>query len=393
MNLAFGISDLGFGKRASVFALACAFLLAACDHRSPDAPAPSPNAKSEILNAKLAVPATGLYTGAYIDWGDREDGVTLEKLEGFEQLVGKHQAIVASSSYWGEQSFPDANVRMIARHGSIPLLYWSPWDRPYVEGRGPDKYSLTSIIAGEHDAYIDTWADHARDSGTVIIVSFGNEMNGSWFPWSGEHYGGGQLLGTDPAHDGQPALFHYAGPETFVKACRHVIDRARARGAHNIQWAFHVMNYSDPQIHWNLAAQYYPGSDYCDWLGMSLYGSQFPADAEWAPFFPLLDWPYTELAAIDPKKPIILCEWGVADLPHLGDKAQWFRDAFRLMKDPRFSRLKAIVYWHERWQNSDGDNAGKYSNLRVNSSPESLEAYRQGIADPFYLGEPVWEKK
>ena len=57
--------------------------------------------------------------------------VTLEKIDDFEHLVGKPQAIVASSSYWGEQTFPDANVRLIARHGSVPLLYWSPWDRPY----------------------------------------------------------------------------------------------------------------------------------------------------------------------------------------------------------------------------------------------------------------------
>jgi hypothetical protein len=62
------------------------------------------------------------------------------------------------------------------------------------------------------------------------------------------------------------------------------------------------------------------------------------------------------------------------------------------MKDPKFSRLKAIVYWHERWQNSEGDNAGKYSNLRVNSSPESLEAYRSGVSDPFYLAAPIWTK-
>jgi hypothetical protein len=59
------------------------------------------------------------------------------------------------------------------------------------------------------------------------------------------------------------------------------------------------------------------------------------------------------------------------------------------MKDAKFPRLKACVFWHERWQNSEGDNAGKYSNLRVNSTPESLEAYRQGVADPFYLAKPI----
>src|SRR3954464_11856365 len=121
--------------------------------------APGTNSTFNIQNSELAIPEHGIYAGAYIDWGDKEDGVTLEKIEGFEELVGKRQAIIASSSYWGEQTFPEANVRMIVRHGSIPLIYWSPWDKPYIEGRGPDKYSLTSIIEGVHDAYIDLWAD------------------------------------------------------------------------------------------------------------------------------------------------------------------------------------------------------------------------------------------
>jgi hypothetical protein len=36
-------------------------------------------------------------------------------------------------------------------------------------------------------------------------------------------------------------------------------------------------------------------------------------------------------------------------------------------------KFKAALYWHERWQNADGS----YSNLRVNSSVESLNAYRE----------------
>jgi hypothetical protein len=333
------------------------------------------------------VPEKGIYAGAYIDAVEREQDVTLERIEEFEKMVGKHQAIVASSSYWGEQNFPDANVRLIARHNSIPLLFWSPWDRPYIEGRGPDKYSLTNIIRGDHDAYIDAWADSAKAVGSPIIVSFANEMNGSWFPWSGLHYGGGKVIpGTKPEK--------YEGPETFKKAYRHCVDRVRARGASNVLFVLHLMTFSDPNETWNLAAEYYPGSDYCDWLGLSVYGCQFFGDEEWAPFLPLVEWPYEELSLLDPKKPIMFCEWGVAELPHLGDKAQWFRDAFRIMQESKYGRLKAIVYWHERWQNSLGPNgenevnAGKYSNLRVNSSPATLEAYRKGLAQPFYLGYP-----
>ena len=359
--------------RALAFVFACA--LAGCDSRPP------PPHPPDIRSQKLAIPKHGAYLGAYIDWGEKEDSVTLEAIDSFEQTVGKRQAIIASSSYWGEDTFPEENVRLIANHGSVPLIFWSPWDKPYAEGRGPDKYSITSIISGAHDAYIDRWAEKARAYGGPIIVSFANEMNGSWFPWSGLHYGGSRML---PA--ASPKFRRYAGPETFKKAYCHVVDRVRAKGATNIQWVLHLMNYSLPQDEWNMSPQYYPGPEYCDWLGISLYGAQF-ADDKWAPFFPLFDWPYTELQRIDPTKPVMVCEWGVGEFPGKGSKADFLRDGLRWMRDPRFSNLKACVYWHERWQNDDG----RYSNLRVNSTPESLAAYREGVAHPFYLGSPVFE--
>ena len=369
MNITFQISDLG---RNWLVLLAVLFLCA-CDRPANPQPA--------IRNPQLVIPEHGLYAGAYIDFGEREDGVTLEKIANFDRLVRKEQALVASSSYWGEQTFPKENMELIARYGAVPLVFWSPWEQPYKEGLGPDKYSLTSIIAGEHDAYIDRWADGAREYDRPMIVSFANEMNGEWFPWSGKLYGGGT-----PIPDTLP--LRYQGPETFKKAWRHVVDRVRARGAKNVQFVLHLMNYSLPQEEWNLARHYYPGPDYVDWLGFSLYGVQFHDDEEWAPFFPLFDWPYTELTLLDPQKPIMVCEWGCGEFPEKGSKAQWIRDGFKWMKDTKkYPRVKACVFWHERWQNEDG----RYSNLRVYSTPESLQAYRDGVADPFFLGRPIFK--
>ncbi len=379
MNFRLPIADCRLDAR-ELFLLVLLLTASACRRDAQTADAPD-NRKSKIETRKLALPASGAYTGAYIDWGEKEDAVGLEAIEQFDKLVGKHQAIVASSSYWGEHTFPEANVRVIAAHGSVPLIFWSPWDKPYEEGRGPDKYSITSIIAGEHDAYIEMWADKARGIGQPMIVSFANEMNGSWFPWSGLHYGGDKMVeGTAPPNE------RYVGPETFKQAYRHVVDRVRARGARNVQWVLHLMNYSLPQEEWNLAIQYYPGSDYVDWLGFSLYGAQF-ADDEWSDFFGLLDWPYEEMRRIDATKPVMICEWGIGEFSGKGSKAQWIRDAFRLMKDQKYPNIKACVFWHERWQNPDG----RYSNLRVNSTPEALDAYRAGVADPFYLGQPIFE--
>ena len=326
-----------------------------------------PNAPVEVV-----LPKKGAYTGAFIDFGEAEDSVALETIEDFEQMVGKHQAIIASSSYWGEQSFPAANLNMIWRHGSLPLVFWSPWDRPYEQHRGPDRFGLNAILAGTWNRYIDDWADAARAFGKPMIVSFGDEMNGDWFPWSGLYYGGAKPV------PGRPD--EWAGPELFKRAFRYVVKRVRARGADNIQWLFQSNNYSFPLETWNFAPAYYPGSDVVDWLGMSVYGQQFN-DEKWADFLPLVEWPYKEIAAIDPKKPILIAEWATGEFPKSGDKAKWIRDAFEIMRT-KLPRVKGAVYWHERWQNENET----YSNLRINSSPEALAAYRKGVADPYWLG-------
>src|SRR6266496_3694410 len=288
-----------------LLALGIALLLADCKKPSATA-AVDPNGPVEV-----AIPEHGVYTGAFMDFGDAEDDVTLETIEDFEQMVGKHQAIIASSSYWGEQDFPVGNLNVIWRHGSLPLVFWSPWDRPYEEEKGP---------------------------------------------------------------------------ETFRKAFRYVVDRVRARGASNIKWMFHTNNYPYPYETWNCAPAYYPGSDYVDWLGLSVYGQQFKDEPN--PDIPsLVDWPYREMCNLDPKKPIMIAEWATGEFPHSTEggglgKTDWIKQGLKFFRT-RYPRVKAAVYWHERWQNLDQS----YSNLRVNSSVESLNAYREGVANPDWLGD------
>lgn len=303
------------------------------------------------------------FWGAYMDFGETEDTVTLEGIERFEELAGARPAIIASSSYWGEQTFPKDNLELISRHGAVPIIYWSPWDKPYEESKGPDKFALTAILAGKWDAYIDMWADGAKAFGKPFFVSLCNEMNGDWFPWSGHFYGG-----------------ENGGPETFKKAWHYIVDRVRARGASNVIWVFHINNFPAENDEWNLYANYYPGPDYVDWLGLSVYGKQFLEGGDWAEFKDLIDWPYKEICSLDPNKPVMLAEFGVGEFRKSGSKAQWFEDAFRLMRN--YPRIRAAIYWHERWQNEDGT----YSNLRINSSPGALRAFREGVADPFWQG-------
>ncbi|HET7239262.1 MAG TPA: glycosyl hydrolase, partial [Terrimicrobiaceae bacterium] len=146
----------------------------------------------------------------------------------------------------------------------------------------------------------------------------------------------------------------------------------------------HVNNYSYPVEDWNDFKEYYPGDDYVDWLGMSAYGKQFRHDP-WISATDAMTYAYDDLCSIHPSKPVMLAEWGIGEFPTAGDKAAWITEAFQTMKG-RFPRLKAAVYWNERWQNDDGT----YSNLRVTSSQKALDAYRHGVQDGFWLEQPLY---
>lgn len=329
---------------------------------------------------ELVMPDKGAYNGAYVDFGEGEGNVTYDALTGFAQMTGKHLAIVGFGNFWGEQAFPVKTVKILSEYGAVPLIYWSPWDKPYDENRGPDRFNLPSILAGEWDAYIDQWADAARNYGKPLLVSWGLEMNGTWFPWSGFHYGGGKVIGHK---DGHPL---YAGPELVKQAYRYVVDRVRARKATNILWGFHVNHYTYPHVPWNMMANYYPGADYVDWLGLSVYGKMFSSEG-WCSFYNVMDGPYQEICSLDPKKPVILAEWGVGEFPP-SDKGEYFTKAFADLVT-KYPRVKGAVYWHERWQNKDES----YSNLRVNSSPEALDAYRSGVAPAYWLDRPQFRRR
>ncbi len=323
----------------------------------------------------LVMPDKGAYTGAYVDFGEGEGNVTYDALTGFEKMTGKHLAIVGFGNFWGEQAFPLKTVNIVSGYGAIPLLYWSPWDRPYDENHGPDRFNLPSILAGKWDAYIDQWADAARNYGKPLLVSWGLEMNGTWFPWSGVYYGGGKVIGHKNGHP------LYAGPELVKQAYRYVVDRVRARKATNILWGFHANHYTMPHEPWNMMANYYPGAAYVDWLGLSVYGKMLRSE-DWCAFYDVMDGPYKEICQLDPKKPVILAEWGVGEFPP-ADKAEYFTKALADIQT-KYPRVKAEVYWHERWENTDGS----YSNLRVNSSPEALDAFRSGMASPYWIDRP-----
>jgi hypothetical protein len=326
-------------------------------------PASAP-AVASTATMKVVSPPAGIYHAAFPDFGGSEDIVSASRIRDFEALAGKRIAWAYFSNNWIDGiTFPAEAVKSVRDTGSVPFIRMMP--RSSFAETGPDPvYNLDRITRGDFDPALAAWAQAARATGTPLMVEFGTEVNGDWFPWNGRWYGGA------------------AGPEKFRNAYRHIVDLFRREDARNVTWVFHVDASRSPDAAWNTMAAYYPGDDYIDWLGISVYGAQEPNE-DWISFADRLDPAYAELVAFQPSKPIAVLEFGVTDGVAGHDKAAWISDAFAAVTSGRYPRIKAMSYWHESFDNDDGTR----STLRIDSSDPALQAYRAGVASPSFVSE------
>jgi hypothetical protein len=312
---------------------------------------------------KLVPPPAGrIYHSAYPDFRDTEDFVTAGRVKKFERLAGRKIAWAYFSNNWGREiRFPTRAVRRIHAAGSVPFIRLMA--RKGWRASGPDpRYRLQRIIDGDFDSELIRWGEAAARWARPMLVEFGTEVNGSWFPWNGAWNGGPRTTGF-----GDPSKAD--GPERFRAAYRHVRRMIEAGGADNLTWFFHVDDESLPARAWNSPSAYYPGDRFVDWVGVSVYGP-LTSDESWTPgFASSMSRIYPKLAALS-TKPIALLEFGARQGQQ---KAAWFREALGTVTSRRFPRLKAISVWSEAWENGDGSR----SNLKINSDRHTLLTYRR----------------
>lgn len=347
-------------------------LLSGCitETTSPDDSKPE-----KQCNVKLLPPPEGVYHCAFPDFGGTEDNVTLKRIIDFENLVGKPIVWAYFSNNWSDSIvFPKTSVQIINDHGAIPFIRMMPWSvYEYDKSIRDPVYNMQDIIDGKYDEALIKWAQNAKEANVPLIVEFGTEVNDDWFPWN-ERWNGSE----ETNQYGDQNLPD--GPERFRDAYRYIIDLFREQDVTNSTWVFHVNAESWPDESWNNMSAYYPGDDYIDWIGVSVYGSLQPGE-EWQTFTQILDSAYPEFSAISPEKPLAVLEFGVIENPATGDKAAWMRDALESIKNGGCPRIKAISWWHESWENEDST----ISNPRLDSSPETLTAYQEEIADSFFV--------
>jgi hypothetical protein len=304
-------------------------------------------------------PAGKLYHGVYPGGqSGMEDDITAADVQSYEQTVGRRAAWVYFSHNWyaGTQ-FPLATATWIWQGGAVPFIRLMLREE---EDSTPNRFSLEEVLAGTFDSDFRSWAREARAFADPLLVEFGTECNGSWFPWNGLYHGAGTLTGYgDPSKPD--------GPERFVAAFQRIVTLMREEGASNITWVFHVDATDDPEVAWNRLENYYPGDAFVDWIGVSAYGPQSPTDQDYSSFREQMDPVYARLTALAPDKPVIVAELGCTAGSELIAPEVWAAPAFNDILAGRWPRLIGFAWWNEHWQNDD--NPAHDSNMRVQDIP------------------------
>ena len=312
-----------------------------------------------------------IYLGAYPDFGGTEDHVTAQEIQEYNKLVGGEAKWAYFSNNWGTDgvSFPHESIDEIVSTGSVPFIRMMP--RKLFDTEHDETFSLQKIIDGNFDSDLHKYASDVRDYDDAILMDFAVEPNGDWFPWSGVVNGGAKKDGYGDENKAD-------GPERFVDAYRHIIDIFRSEDVTNVTWFFHPDVYSYPENQpWNEPKEYYPGDEYIDWIGMSVYGPQNPSEDYWQTFSEIITERKDRILEISNTKPLALLEFGVTDHHPLGTKVSWIADAFdTILDEGNPVQFSAISWWHENWEEDDD----LWATLRIDSSPGSQAIFSKYIS-------------
>jgi beta-mannanase len=188
--------------------------------------------------------------------------------EQYTALKALHPTVRADYIEYGDDLVP--SLQTDRRVHAVAMITWT------------DNSSLTlsAITDGQTDAYLRREARAVRAYRGLVYIRFAQEMNGNWFPWSGD-------------------------PAVFVSAWRHIWNVFHATGATNIRWIWgpDLLTNDDASQYATDTAPYWPGGRYVNIVGPTMVEFAFESNCEVACRFARIDWLHATF-----NKPVWLAE-------------------------------------------------------------------------------------
>ncbi|MEM8556275.1 MAG: glycosyl hydrolase [Bacteroidota bacterium] len=175
-------------------------------------------------------------------------GQTLQEADAFAASFPDAPPPAGWAAYWGIPSADGLATRSVNEHGDIhhhqgladrfpnTVLQSALW----MVGTWDVAYRTTQ---GEFDPVIREFSAWAKAVGRPIYLRIGYEFDG-------------------PHNELEPG--------EYVRAYRRFVDITRAEGVENVAFVWH--SYGSPPYDGHPLSAWYPGDDYVDWVGISLFG-------------------------------------------------------------------------------------------------------------------------
>jgi mannan endo-1,4-beta-mannosidase len=290
-------------------------------------PQPSPSEKpspafkpyphvNKPCKGKIPEPFAGIAT----------NGQFAANVASFRRSTGAHLRVVEVYNPF-PGPFQSAQAQQIESVHALPLIQLNP-----------RRISMALLASGAYDSDIRSYARQVRAFGCHVVLSFGHEMNGWWYPW------------------GLP----YTTPKVFKAAYRHFHNVFAAEGARNVLWSWdptHQYAQFRPGKVAYPASMWYPGNRYVDWIGIDGYvgaGQDFNA---------VFRYQLRDIRRLT-SKPIYLAETGV------GDSAREVRQIANLFAGIWHWHLAGLVWFDLNRKNS----------WSLDGKPTKDAAFRRAIA-------------
>jgi hypothetical protein len=293
-------------------------------------------------------PKYGAYIGSFVG----EDFFKSNRNDvyaAFEEKVGKQHAVY----------FDYVNVGQTMKEGFLGL------DSAIQKGAALHvAYQPMQGLKAVTESQIRTFAQELKELGVPIFLRYAAEMNGDWVTWNGD-----------------PALY-IQNWKMVTKIMREV--------APNV-----AMVWSPSEMPLTNLESYYPGDDYVDWVGLSIYSKKYangditqPADDR----NPLeaIDYVYQLYAS---KKPIMVSEYGASTSLQAGGIVHDSED-FAIQKfvnlyegiRVKYPRVKCIQYFNSGINETNSNGRAFVNYDMVSSSATKLLArYKRVISNDYYL--------
>jgi hypothetical protein len=165
-------------------------------------------------------------------------------------------------------------------------------------------------------------------------------------------------------------------PVDYVKAYRRIVDVIRAEGADNV--AFVWQSYAAPTYQGYPLSAWYPGDDYVDWVGISLFGQMYSPDLnkEASDVFNF---------AKAHRKPVMVAEASPIngiDKDNINAWNTWFVNFLSLTYR---KNVKAISYINADWTSYPGFASLQWKDARLQNNQQLARAWFKETGKDRYL--------